>query len=159
MASGAPPPPSPPPPAAENNHVAISAPLLQPAVGPDAPLARWLRRLEAFLSAAGLAASALAVVGLALPAAAVALSPCRGRRWRCDDFEVEVFEVCVLLSQAAAAGVALACVSRKISMYGLRKFLFVDPELGMRIRFQKEYAAKIKETSSAYFCGGYYRAL
>jgi hypothetical protein len=72
-------------------------------------------------------------------AVAVALSPCRGRRIACDEFEV-----CVLLSQAAAGGVALACVSRKIAMYGIRKFLFVDPELGMRIRFQKEYVAKIQ---------------
>ncbi|CAD6266499.1 unnamed protein product [Miscanthus lutarioriparius] len=30
-------------------------------------------------------------------------------------------------------------------MYGLRKFLFVDPDLGMRIRFQKEYVAKIQD--------------
>jgi hypothetical protein len=85
------------------------------------------------------------VGGLALPAAAVTLSPCRAHRGGgCDDFEVEVFEVCVLLSQAAAAAVALACVSRKMAMYGLRKFLFVDPDLGMRIRFQKEYVAKIQ---------------
>ncbi|EAZ05463.1 hypothetical protein OsI_27677 [Oryza sativa Indica Group] len=164
-AAAAPPPPPPPPPplpprgspAPSENHTAISAPLLQPAgagAGDAAPLARWLRRLEAFLSAAGLAASsplgkagaasALAVLGVALPALAVALSPCRGRGRGCDEFEVEVFEVCVLLSQAAAAAVALACVSRKMAMYGLRKFLFVDPELGMRIRFQKEYVAKIK---------------
>ncbi|XP_062192368.1 uncharacterized protein LOC133895865 [Phragmites australis] len=154
-----PPPPRPPPPSpapAENqNHTAISSPLLQSSANADAPLARWLRRLEAFLSAAGLAASttlgvataasALAVVGLALPAAAVTLSPCRGLGRRCDDFEVEVFEMCVLLSQAAAAAVALACVSRKMAMYGIRKFLFVDPELGMRIRFQKEYVAKIQD--------------
>lgn len=90
------------------------------------------------------AASALAVLGLALPAAAVSLSPCRAPRLACDDVEVEVFETCVLLSQAAAAAVALACVSRKMAMYGLRKFLFVDQELGMRIRFQKEYVAKIE---------------
>jgi hypothetical protein len=31
-----------------------------------------------------------------------------------------------------------------MAMYGLRKFLFVDPDLGMRIRFQKEYVAKIQ---------------
>ncbi|CAO2167896.1 unnamed protein product [Urochloa humidicola] len=158
-----PPSPAPPPPPAGNpnhnhSHSAISSPLLlHPATtdAADAPLSRWLRRLEAFLSAAGLAAStrlgvaaaasALAVLGLALPAAAVALSPCRGRRIACDEFEVEAFEVCVLLSQAAAAGIALACVSRKMAMYGLRKFLFVDPELGMRIRFQKEYVAKIQD--------------
>ncbi|RCV30229.1 hypothetical protein SEVIR_6G077600v4 [Setaria viridis] len=159
-----PPPRPPPPPPAGNpnhnhqshNHAAISSPLLQSAADADAPLSRWLRRLEAFLTAAGLAAStrlgvaaaasALAVLGLALPAAAVALSPCRGgRRLACDEFEVEAFEVCVLLSQAAAAAVALGCVSRKMAMYGLRKFLFVDPELGMRIRFQKEYVAKIQD--------------
>ncbi|XP_006659792.2 uncharacterized protein LOC102703606 [Oryza brachyantha] len=174
--AGAPPPPPPPPPpplpqpvppggatAPSENHTAVSAPLLQPAgagagAGADAaPLARWLRRLEAFLSVAGLsassplgkagAASALAVFGVALPSVAVVLSPCRGegRGRGCDEFEVEVFEVCVLVSQAAAAAVALACVSRKMAMYGLRKFLFVDPELGMRIRFQKEYVAKIKD--------------
>ncbi|PNT66575.1 hypothetical protein BRADI_3g14221v3 [Brachypodium distachyon] len=46
---------------------------------------------------------------------------------------------------AAAAAVAVACVSRKMAMYGLRKFLFVDPDLGMRIRFQKEYVARIQD--------------
>ncbi|PWZ17509.1 hypothetical protein Zm00014a_031074 [Zea mays] len=158
------PPPPPPPrapaetPTPTNHAAAISSPLLQPQPAPgaaaDAPLSRWLRRLEAFLSAAGLAAStplgvaaaasALAVVGLALPAAAVALSPCRGGAAACGDFEVEVFEVCVLLSQAAAAAVALACVSRKVAVHGLRRFLFVDPDLGMRIRFQKEYVARIQ---------------
>jgi len=153
---GPPPPPPPSPfPAGSPNHpsAAISSPLLQPDAGAP-PLSRWLRRLEAFLSAAGLAAStrlgvaaaasALAVLGLALPAAALALSPCRGRRLACDEFEVEAFEVCVLLSQAAAGAVALACVSRKVAMYGIRKFLFVDPDVGMRIRFQKEYVAKIQ---------------
>lgn len=158
-----PPPPRPPPPSpapTENhNHTAISLPLLQPAAGAEARLTRWLRRLEAFLSAVGLAVSsrmgvaaagsALAVVGIALPAMAVALSPCRGRARQCDEFEVETFEVCVLLSEAAAAAVSLGCVSRKMAMYGIRKFLFVDPELGMRIRFQKEYVAKIKVTSRA----------
>ncbi|KAG8046403.1 hypothetical protein GUJ93_ZPchr0008g12570 [Zizania palustris] len=161
-----PPPPPPPPlprrdPAPSDNHVSISAPLLQPAGAgavDSAPLARWLRRLEVFLSVAGLsasthlgkaaAASALAVVGVALPALAVGLSPCRARGRGCDEFEVEVFEVCVMLSQAAAAAVALACVSRKMAMYGLRKFLFVDPEISTRIRFQKEYATKIKD----FFC-------
>ncbi|KAK3122631.1 hypothetical protein QOZ80_8AG0616130 [Eleusine coracana subsp. coracana] len=148
-----PPPPPSPAPTENHNHTAISSPLLQPST--EARLTRWLRRLEAFLSAFGLAMStrmgvaaagfALAVVGIALPAMAVALSPCRRRPRRCDEFEVEVFEVCVLLSQAAAAAVSLGCVSRKMAMYGIRKFLFVDPELGMRIRFQKEYVAKIKD--------------
>jgi hypothetical protein len=98
------------------------------------------------------AASALAVVGLALPAAAVALSPCRGGAAACGDFEVEVFEVCVLLSQAAAAAVALACVSRKVAVHGLRRFLFVDPDLGMRIRFQKEYVARIQVKVPPHSC-------
>ncbi|KAK3120928.1 hypothetical protein QOZ80_8BG0643580 [Eleusine coracana subsp. coracana] len=148
-----PPPPPSPAPTENHNHTPISSPLLQ--ASSEARLTRWLRRLEAFLSAFGLAVStrmgvaaagsALAVVGVALPAMAVALSPCRRRPRRCDEFEVEVFEVCVLLSQAAAAAVSLGCVSRKMAMYGIRKFLFVDPELGMRIRFQKEYVAKIKD--------------
>jgi hypothetical protein len=170
------PPPPPPPsrapaetPTPTNHAAAISSPLLQPQPAPgaaaDAPLSRWLRRLEAFLSAAGLAAStplgvaaaasALAVVGLALPAAAVALSPCRGGAAACGDFEVEVFEVCVLLSQAAAAAVALACVSRKVAVHGLRRFLFVDPDLGMRIRFQKEYVARIQVKVPPHSCFGF----
>uniref|UniRef100_A0A453S082 Uncharacterized protein n=2 Tax=Aegilops tauschii subsp. strangulata TaxID=200361 RepID=A0A453S082_AEGTS len=169
--AGAPsPPPMPPPmppslsrppnrPPSEN-HLAISVPLLSLAgsgADADVPLARWLRRLEAFLAVSGLsastplgvafAASALAVVGVALPAVAVSLSPCRKHERVCDDFEVEMFEVCVMMSQAAAAAVAVACVSRKMSMYGLRKFLFVDPELGMRIRFQKEYVVRIQVLS------------
>ena len=157
------PPPVPPPlppihtrpairvPSASENYAAFSAPLLPPT---DALLERWLRRLSALLTASGLSASTplevgfavsvLAVVGVALPAAAVALSPCHDDGTVCDDYEVELFEVCVLMSQAAAAAVAVACVSRKMGMYGIRKFLFVDPELGLRIRFQKEYTARIK---------------
>ena len=157
------PPPAPPPlppiptrppsrvPSAPENGAAFSAPLIPPT---DALLDRRLRRLSVFLAASGLsastplevgfAASVLAVVGVALPAAALAISPCRGDGTLCDDYEVELFEVCVLVSQAAAAAVAVACVSRKMAMYGLRKFLFVDPELGLRIRFQKEYAARIE---------------
>ncbi|KAM3211381.1 hypothetical protein ACQJBY_064884 [Aegilops geniculata] len=167
--AGAPSPPPMPPPVPPSlnrplnrppseNHLAISVPLLSLAgsgADADAPLARWLRRLEAFLAVSGLsastplgvafAASALAVVGVALPAVAVSLSPCRKHERVCDDFEVEMFEVCVMMSQAAAAAVAVACVSRKMAMYGLRKFLFVDPELGMRIRFQKEYVVRIQD--------------
>jgi hypothetical protein len=159
MASGdraqlPPPPPPPRPPPPTENHTAVSLPLLQRSADGEARLARWLRRLEAFLAAAGLAAStrlgvataasALAVLGVALPALAVAVSPCRARGRGCGEFEVEAFELCVLLSQASAAAVSLGCVSRKMAMYGIRKFLFVDPELGMRIRFQKEYVSRIK---------------
>ncbi|KAM0854949.1 hypothetical protein ACQ4PT_050090 [Festuca glaucescens] len=162
--AGPPPPPAPPPlppiptrpairvPSASESYPPFSAPLLPPT---DAQLERWLRRLGAFLAASGLsastrmevafAASVLAVVGVALPAAAVALSPCHDDGVVCDDYEVELFEEFVMVSQAAAATVAVACVSRKMAMYGLRKFLFVDPELGMRIRFQKEYAARIED--------------
>jgi hypothetical protein len=162
------PPPAPPPlppipprlairvPSAPENRASYSAPLLPPT---DALLERWLRRLAAFLAASGLsastrfevafAASVMAVVGVALPALAVALSPCHDDGTVCDDYEVELFEVCVMVSQAAAAAVAVGCVSRKMAMYGLRKFLFVDPELGMRIRFQKEYAARIEVMSQS----------
>jgi hypothetical protein len=170
--AGAPPPPPPAPPSlppiptrpairvpssASDTYPPFSSAPLLPLPPVDAQLERWLRRLGAFLAASGLsastraevalAASVLAVVGMALPAAAVALSPCHDRRVVCDDYEVELFEEFVMVSQAAAAAVAVACVSRKMAMYGLRKFLFVDPELGMRIRFQKEYAARIEVSS------------
>ncbi|KAK1609891.1 hypothetical protein QYE76_033564 [Lolium multiflorum] len=168
LAGAPPPPPAPPslppiptrpairvPSAASDTYPPFSSAPLLPLPPVDAQLERWLRRLGAFLAASGLsastraevalAASVLAVVGVALPAAAVALSPCHDRGVVCDDYEVELFEEFVMVSQAAAAAVAVACVSRKMAMYGLRKFLFVDPELGMRIRFQKEYAARIED--------------
>jgi hypothetical protein len=55
----------------------------------------------------GHTASALAVLGVALPALAVAVSVCRARGRGCGKSEVEAFELCVLLSQASAAAVSL----------------------------------------------------
>uniref|UniRef100_A0A6V7QW32 Uncharacterized protein n=1 Tax=Ananas comosus var. bracteatus TaxID=296719 RepID=A0A6V7QW32_ANACO len=139
-----PPPPPPPPPS--------RAPLLAPR---ENPLDRALRRLEAFLallsfpcSAAAprlplrliLSAAAFVLLGVALPSAALALSRSGGG----GGHRIDGFEITVVVSEAAAAAVSLACVSRGLVKYGIRRFLFVDQQHGQDDRLQKEYLRKIQ---------------
>ncbi|OAY69649.1 hypothetical protein ACMD2_12697 [Ananas comosus] len=140
------PPPTPPPPPPSR------APLLAPR---ENPLDRALRRLEAFLallsfpcSAAAprlplrliLSAAAFVLLGVALPSAALALSRSGGG----GGHRIDGFEITVVVSEAAAAAVSLACVSRGLVKYGIRRFLFVDQQHGQDDRLQKEYLRKIQ---------------
>ncbi|RRT57269.1 hypothetical protein B296_00030735, partial [Ensete ventricosum] len=112
-----------------------------------------LHCLEGFLSLLGfpdsssrarLAASCVAflLLGVAVPSAAICLS--RRSRPACDEYEVQQFELCVLVSEASLAAVSLACISRNLLKYGIRRFLFVDQHHGHVERFQKEYVCKIQ---------------
>ncbi|KAJ4807776.1 hypothetical protein LUZ62_020342 [Rhynchospora pubera] len=157
--------PSPPPPPSHttNNHEeedTSRVPLLQSII---TPLDRSLRRLETFLCLLGLcpfslSASALPfhplllpssvflLFGLALPTLASVLSRCsHTASSSCEDYEVDSFDNCVLVSQAAVAAVSIACVSRSLCKYGISRFLFVDQRhCRADSRFQKEYLAKIQ---------------
>ncbi|URE04612.1 hypothetical protein MUK42_07185 [Musa troglodytarum] len=114
-----------------------------------------LHCLEGFLSLLGfpgsssrarLAASCVAflLLGVAVPSAAICLSRCS--RPGCGEYEVQQFELCVLVSEASLAAVSLACISRNLLKYGIRRFLFVDQHHGHVERFQKEYVCKIQTT-------------
>ncbi|XP_020094570.1 uncharacterized protein LOC109714367 isoform X2 [Ananas comosus] len=143
------PPPTPPP------QPPSRAPLLAPR---ENPLDCALRRLEAFLallsfpsSAAAprlplrliLSAAAFVLLGVALPSAAFALS----RSAAGGGHRIDGFEITVVVSEAAAAAVSLACVSRGLVKYGIRRFLFVDQQHGQDDRLQKEYLRKIQVSS------------
>ncbi|XP_064951085.1 uncharacterized protein LOC135605209 [Musa acuminata AAA Group] len=113
-----------------------------------------LNRLELFLALLGfpdspsrarLAASCAAflLLGVAVPSAAICLSRCSQSRG--DEYEVQQFELCVLVSEASLAAVSLAAVSRNLLKYGVRRFLFVDQHHGQVDRLQQEYVCKIQE--------------
>ncbi|XP_064994636.1 uncharacterized protein LOC135631132 isoform X2 [Musa acuminata AAA Group] len=114
-----------------------------------------LNRLERFLALLGfpdspslarLAASCAAflLLGVAVPSAAICLSRCSQSRG--DEYEVQQFELCVLVSEASLAAVSLAAVSRNLLKYGVRRFLFVDQHHGQVDRLQQEYVCKIQTT-------------
>ncbi|XP_042469806.1 uncharacterized protein LOC122052379 isoform X2 [Zingiber officinale] len=115
-----------------------------------------LRCLEGFLALLGfpdsssrvrLAASwaAFLLLGVAVPSAAIGLYQCSHSV--CAEYKVHQFELCVLLSQVLLAAVSLACISRNLLKYGIRRFLFVDQHHGHVERFQKEYVRKIQVSS------------
>ncbi|KAG6521807.1 hypothetical protein ZIOFF_018940 [Zingiber officinale] len=115
-----------------------------------------LRCLEGFLALLGfpdsssrvrLAASwaAFLLLGVAVPSAAIGLYQCSHSV--CAEYKVHQFELCVLLSQVLLAAVSLACISRNLLKYGIRRFLFVDQHHGHVERFQKEYVRKIQSAT------------
>uniref|UniRef100_A0A6V7QRZ2 Uncharacterized protein n=1 Tax=Ananas comosus var. bracteatus TaxID=296719 RepID=A0A6V7QRZ2_ANACO len=87
-----------------------------------------------------LSAAAFVLLGVALPSAALALSRSGGG----GGHRIDGFEITVVVSEAAAAAVSLACVSRGLVKYGIRRFLFVDQQHGQDDRLQKEYLRKIQ---------------
>ncbi|XP_042373162.1 uncharacterized protein LOC121967173 isoform X1 [Zingiber officinale] len=134
---------------------ADEAPLVQVEDGSgEKDLDAALRCLEGFLALLGfpdsssrvrLAASwaAFLLLGVAVPSAAIGLYQCSHSV--CAEYKVHQFELCVLLSQVLLAAVSLACISRNLLKYGIRRFLFVDQHHGHVERFQKEYVRKIQE--------------
>ncbi|KAG6518916.1 hypothetical protein ZIOFF_022402 [Zingiber officinale] len=133
---------------------ADEAPLVQVEDGSgEKDLDAALRCLEGFLALLGfpdsssrvrLAASwaAFLLLGVAVPSAAIGLYQCSHSV--CAEYKVHQFELCVLLSQVLLAAVSLACISRNLLKYGIRRFLFVDQHHGHVERFQKEYVRKIQ---------------
>ncbi|URD89277.1 hypothetical protein MUK42_26594 [Musa troglodytarum] len=124
--------------------------------GGDKNLDVALNRLERFLAVLGfpespsrarLAASCAAflLLGIAVPSAAICLSRCSQSRG--DEYEVQQFELCVLVSEASLAAVSLVAVSRNLLKYGVRRFLFVDQHHGQVDRLQQEYVCQIQVSS------------
>ncbi|GFP87988.1 hypothetical protein PHJA_000942500 [Phtheirospermum japonicum] len=77
---------------------------------------------------------------VALPLFAVELLRCA----ECDKFEIETFELNILVSHAIVAAVSLLCVSRNLRKYGIRKALFVNRRHGHMAQFRKQYIHKIR---------------
>ncbi|KAG6476201.1 hypothetical protein ZIOFF_065437 [Zingiber officinale] len=134
---------------------AVEAPLVAATDGcEEKDLDSALRCLEGFLALLGfpdsssrarLASSwaAFFLLGIVVPSTSILLS--HFSRSACDEYKVQQFELCVLLSQVSLAAVSLACISRNLLKYGIRRFLFVDQHHGHVERFQKEYVRKIQE--------------
>ncbi|KAI0528937.1 hypothetical protein KFK09_001481 [Dendrobium nobile] len=134
-----------------STSAATHTPLLNPS---ETDLDRSLRRLEVFLSLLGfhshssilkllLCASAFLLLGVAVPVSTIILTLCP--HGGCDGYWIERFEVTVLVFRVLLAAVSLACVSRNLYKYGIRRFLFVDQHHGQADRFQKEYVRKIQD--------------
>ncbi|KAK6148091.1 hypothetical protein DH2020_019003 [Rehmannia glutinosa] len=116
----------------------------------DAELDRSLTTLENFLSLLGFCQNtflratlswvAFFLFAVALPLFTVEFSRCAG----CDKFEIETFELEILVSRAVVAAVSLLCVSRNLRKYGIRKALFVNRCHGHMTQFRKQYIQKIR---------------
>ncbi|KAK6123705.1 hypothetical protein DH2020_042554 [Rehmannia glutinosa] len=116
----------------------------------DAELDRSLTTLENFLSLLGfcqytflratLSWVAFFLFAVALPLFTVEFSRCAG----CDKFEIETFELEILVSRAVVAAVSLLCVSRNLRKYGIRRALFVNRCHGHMTQFRKQYIQKIR---------------
>ncbi|KAL3644162.1 hypothetical protein CASFOL_012094 [Castilleja foliolosa] len=121
-------------------------PLLQDS---DSELDQSLTTLENFLSLLGfchytylratLSWLAFFLFAVALPLFSIEFLRCA----QCDKFEIETFELDILVSRAVAAAVSLLCVSRNLRKYGIRKALFVNRRHGHMAQFRKQYIHKI----------------
>ncbi|XP_076955549.1 uncharacterized protein LOC143630411 [Bidens hawaiensis] len=83
------------------------------------------------------------VIGVAFPVAILSLHA------NCSTYclyEIEGFELVIVVSHASLAAVALLCLSHNLRKYGVRGFLFVDQCNGHVERFSKEYVQKISES-------------
>ncbi|CAA0830159.1 Protein of unknown function (DUF3537 [Striga hermonthica] len=117
----------------------------------DSELDRSLTTLDNFLAFLGfrqgsclratLSWAAFSLLGLALPLFALELLRCSGG---CDKFEIQTFELDILVSRAVTAAISLLCVSRNLSKHGIRKALFVNRCHGHIIQFRKQYLHKIR---------------
>ncbi|XP_020593069.1 uncharacterized protein LOC110033436 isoform X1 [Phalaenopsis equestris] len=130
---------------------APGTPLLQSS---ETDLDRYLRRLEVFLSFLSfhshssllillLCTFVFLLLGVAIPLSTIILTVCP--HGGCDGYRIERLEISVFVFRVLLAAVSLACVSRNLYKYGIRRFLFVDQHHGQADRFQKEYVHKIQE--------------
>ncbi|KAJ6339624.1 hypothetical protein OIU77_007552 [Salix suchowensis] len=80
------------------------------------------------------------LLGIALPAAMIKyLSYCTD----CEKYQINTFEIQVLVFQSLVATISLVCISHSLRKYGARKFLFVDRYHGHLAQFRDEYVKKI----------------
>ncbi|KAJ0047992.1 hypothetical protein Pint_15655 [Pistacia integerrima] len=115
----------------------------------DTQLSKSLDRLETFLRIFGfcqysflsfsLSWFCFLLLGVALPLFIIQLSYCSN----CEKYEIENFELEILISQSLVAAISLLCVSHNLRKYGVRKFLFVDGQHGHLTEFRREYIQKI----------------
>ncbi|KAL0355127.1 UNVERIFIED_CONTAM: hypothetical protein Sradi_3959600 [Sesamum radiatum] len=116
----------------------------------DPELEQSLSTLESFLGFLGycqhtflratLSWLAFFLCAVALPLFALEFSRCPG----CEKFEIETFELEILVARAVVAAVSLLCLSRNLRKYGIRKALFVDRCHGHMTQFRKQYIQKIR---------------
>ncbi|XP_044485807.1 uncharacterized protein LOC123211263 isoform X2 [Mangifera indica] len=140
----------------------IQTPLIQTQTPPlrqedvevdDTQLSKSLDRLETFLRFFGfcqysflsfsLSWICFLLLGVALPILIIQLTYCSN----CEKYEIESFELEILISQSLVAVISLICVSHNLRKYGVRKFLFVDRQHGHLIQFRREYLQKIHVAS------------
>ncbi|GER36289.1 hypothetical protein STAS_12619 [Striga asiatica] len=118
---------------------------------PDSELDRSLTTLDNFLALLGfrqcsclratVSWAAFSLLAVALPLFALELLRCTGG---CDKFEIQTFELDILVSRAVTAAISLLCVSRNLSKHGIRKALFVNRCHGHVTQFRKQYLHKIR---------------
>ncbi|KAG5521901.1 hypothetical protein RHGRI_034204 [Rhododendron griersonianum] len=118
----------------------------------DPHLDKSLQKLELFLALLdfdqssalrfGVSWIAFLLIGVALPLAVLGLLDCSD----CDKYQIQVFEVEIVASQACLAAVSLLCLSHNLRKYGIRKFLFVDRCSGHMARFSDQYIQKISDS-------------
>ncbi|XP_019052510.1 PREDICTED: uncharacterized protein LOC104592942 isoform X2 [Nelumbo nucifera] len=143
----------------QTEQTPAQTPLLDPEqtqeeVEKDTQLDQALQRLETVLCFLGFHQSSLLsilfswfiflLVGVSIPVVALQISRCSD----CERYQINKFELHILVSEACLAAVSLLCVSHNLRKYGIRKFLFVDRYHGHMSRFRKEYIRKIED----FFC-------
>ncbi|KAK6920550.1 Protein of unknown function DUF3537, partial [Dillenia turbinata] len=79
------------------------------------------------------------LIGIVTPILVLQFAGCSN----CQQYQVESFELEFLISQSIVSTIALACISRSLRKYGVRKFLFVDRYHGETLQFRDEYIKRI----------------
>lgn len=112
-------------------------------------LDQTLRKLEKFLTFLGfkqsswrssaLSWTAFVLISVALPVVVLEFSDCSG----CEMYQINAFELDIVVSQACLAAVSLLCISHNLRKYGIRKFLFVDRFNGQMSRLHDDYVKQI----------------
>ncbi|KAK2971371.1 hypothetical protein RJ640_030337, partial [Escallonia rubra] len=131
---------------AKPDESSIQVPILEP---DDSQIDLSLRRLERFLGLFGFCQTsipsaviswlAFASIGVVLPVILIVYSYCSD----CEKYQIRVFELEILVSQAIVGAISLLCISHNIRKYGLRKLLFVDQCHGHMVQFRGQYIEKI----------------
>ncbi|KAG5230290.1 NADH-ubiquinone oxidoreductase [Salix suchowensis] len=137
-------------PQTDNSSSTTQIPLVYEDQEDEANLSRSLNHLETFLRVFGfcqysflsiiLSWLSFLLLGIALPAAMIKyLSYCTD----CEKYQINTFEIQVLVFQSLVATISLVCISHSLRKYGARKFLFVDRYHGHLAQFRDEYVKKI----------------
>ncbi|KAB5525108.1 hypothetical protein DKX38_022857 [Salix brachista] len=137
-------------PQTDNSSSTTQIPLVSEDQEDEANLSRSLNHLETFLRVFGfcqysflsiiLSWLSFLLLGIALPAVMIKyLSYCTD----CEKYQINTFEIQVLVFQSLVATISLVCISHNLRKYGARKFLFVDRYHGHLAQYRDEYVKKI----------------